>query len=90
MSGKIEMPPEFAAVASLPISDLAVRFGVSKSTARKWRVMLGVRVPPGAPKGNQNGVIRKRDIYGQDSPEQVRACLNCTAKRCRGHCDKIR
>lgn len=90
MSGKIEMPPEFAAVATLPIPELAVRFGVSRSTAQKWRVRLGVHVPPGAPKGNQNGTVRKRENYGQDSPEQVRACLNCTAGRCVGQCYKVR
>lgn len=85
----IEIPAEFAACATLPISELAVRFGVSKATARKWRVALGVSIPVGAPRGNANGGRRKREIYGQDNPEQIRECLSCTAVRCSGQCFKV-
>lgn len=87
-----EIPAEFAAVATLPIPELAARFGVSKSTARTWRKRLGVSVPVGAPKGNVNG--RKRTgrpagPHGYDDPEQIRTCLSCTSKRCTGECIKV-
>lgn len=78
------IPEEFVTVATLPIPELAARFGVSKSTARKWRETLGVKVRVGAPKGNSNHV---RDPG--DDPEKIRICLSCTAKRCTGDCIKV-
>ena len=86
----IEIPDGFAAVATDPVPELIARFCVSRSTVKKWRKQLGLKVPVGAPKGNTNGGRRRREIYGQDGPEQIRACLNCTAVRCTGSCVKVR
>ena len=85
----IEIPDGFAAVAMQPIPELVSQFCVSRSTIQKWRRQIGVIVPVGAPKGNANGVRRKREIYGQDDPEQIRECLRCTAVRCNGRCIKV-
>ena len=88
----IEIPDGFAAVATLTLPELAARFHVSRSTAQKWRTSLGIRVPVGAPKGNDNGSKRTRrpaGVRGYDDPEQIRACLNCTAVRCTGRCIKV-
>lgn len=85
----IEIPDGFAAVAMQPVPELVKQFCVSRSTVQKWRRQLGLNIPPGAPKGNANGVRRKREIYGQDDPEQIRECLSCTAVKCTGHCIKV-
>ena len=93
MRESFSIPLEFAAVATLPIQELAAHFGVSKSTARTWRKRLGVSVPVGAPKGNVNGRKRRTGRpagpHGYDDPEQIRTCLSCTSKRCTGDCSRV-
>ena len=87
------IPEEFTSCATLPIPELAARFGVSPATARRWRKKLGVSVPVGAPKGNVNGRKRRTGRpagpHGYDDPEQIRTCLSCTSKRCTGDCVKV-
>lgn len=84
------MPPDFPDQAGKSLEALACIYGISKSTARKWRAQLGVSVPVGAPRGNQNhiggGETRKR---GADDPWEIRTCLSCTAEKCRGKCAKV-
>lgn len=80
------MPADFPERAGASLTELANVYRISKSTARKWRDQLGVSRPRGAPKGNRNAMPRKQ---GADDPEQVRICLSCTAKHCRGKCDKV-
>lgn len=87
---RIEMPPDFAAHAGESLEALSCIYGISKTTARKWRTQLGVSVKRGAPAGNRNhiggGETRKR---GSDDPWEIRTCLSCTAKNCRGRCAKV-
>lgn len=86
------IPADFAAHATEPISSLCIRYRVTNKTVTRWRRQLGVKVPPGAPKGNRNRMggpghtPRKR---GCDDPEAIRTCLNCTAPRCHGKCYKV-
>ena len=92
MRESFRIPEEFVTVATLPIPELAARFGVSKSTAQIWRKKLGISVPVGAPKGNVNGKKgrrRRSEMHVYDDPDQIRACLSCTAKRCTGQCIKV-
>lgn len=84
------MPPDFADVATLPVRELALRYHISHKTVARWRRELGIRLQPGAPKGNTNGTVRKRPAPGMDGPEQIRACLSCKRPRCRGQCDAVR
>lgn len=83
---RINMPSDFPDHAGEPLEALALLYGISKSTARAWRSQLGVSIPVGAPKGNSNAKPRKK---GADDPAEIRACLSCTAAKCRGHCAKV-
>ena len=85
-----ERPADFAAVATHPTRELAMRYRVSNKTVARWRRELGIKLPPGAPKGNTNGMVRKRPAPGMDGPEQVRACLSCKRPRCTGQCELVR
>lgn len=88
-----ERPADFAAVATHPTRELALRYCVSFKTVARWRRELGIRLPPGAPKGNANGVgnaSRAKSTHGIDGPEQVRACLSCKRPRCTGQCELVR
>lgn len=84
------MPPDFPDVATRPVRELSLRYNVAHNTVLRWRKELGIRLSPGAPKGNQNGAARKSPSPSMDGPEQIRACLNCTRPRCRGQCDAVR
>lgn len=93
MNAAIEIPAEFSACATLPLRDLAERFHVSPTTARKWRQQLGITGKNGAPAGNRNGVgnaSRRKRTHGIDGPERIRICLSCSAARCSGDCVKLR
>lgn len=87
------VPEDFPALALRPVRELAMRYGVSFKTVGRWRREIGVKLQPGAPKGNANGVgnaSRRKSTHGIDGPEQIRACLSCTRPRCRGQCDAVR
>lgn len=87
------MPPDFADVATLPARELALRYHISHKTVARWRRELGIRLPPGAPKGNANAIgspSRAKSTHGIDGPEQVRACLSCKRPRCTGQCELVR
>lgn len=87
-----KMPPEFPAMAALPIKQLQARFRASSSTVVQWRRELGVQVRVGAPAGNQNSLHNRgprKDVRSIDGPEQIRLCLSCTAKRCTGSCARL-
>lgn len=83
---RIEMPPDFRGRADESLDALATIYRVSKTTVRNWREQLGISVPRGAPKGNKNARPRKK---GADDPAEIRTCLSCTAKNCRGRCAKV-
>ena len=85
------MPEDFADRAAQPIRTLAAHYGVCYKTVVNWRKSVGVSVPAGAPKGNQNHIGQQatRRKRGADDVETIKICLNCTAKRCIGHCEKV-
>ena len=88
----LDMPAEFPECATLPLRTLAKRFQISESTARAWRMRLGVYVKRGAPKGNGNAIrnqSQSKPTHGIDGPDEVRTCLSCTAVRCTGRCIKV-
>ena len=90
--GPREMPPEFPAVAALPLRELSAIFRASTNTLAKWRQELGVSVRVGAPKCNRNAThnpSRRKEGYGVDGPEQIHACLSCPAERCTGSCARL-
>lgn len=92
MSRPKKIPDDFSLMARLPIRDLTYRYGVTAATIARWRKAVGIIVPAGAPVGNRNAVgtpDRPQRKKGQDSPEQIRTCLNCTATRCTGKCIKV-
>lgn len=83
------VPADFAAHAMEPSRELARRYRVTHQTVARWRRAIGVFVPPGAPKGNRNGIgnaSRQKATHGIDGPEQIAACLNCKRPRCTGSC----
>ena len=89
---EIRMPPDFPEHARLPLRELERRFNISATLARKWRLELGIKVPPGAQKGNRNSVgnaSRKKQTHGIDDIEAVRIRLSCTAERCSGQCRRV-
>ena len=92
MTARRDMPKDFPDRAQEPLKDLAFHYGVSPATVLKWRRSLGISVPVGAPKSNHNasrlGEDKKRKV-GADNADEIRTCLNCTAKRCTGHCVKV-
>ena len=83
---RIEMPEDFPEHAGESLEALAAVYRISKTTARNWRMQLGVSVKRGAPKGNANAKPRKK---GSDDPAEIQTCLNCTAEHCRGRCAKV-
>lgn len=84
------VPEDYPSLALRPARELAMRYHVSNKTIARWRLELGIKLQPGAPKGNTNGMVRKRPAPGMDGPEQIRACLSCKRPRCRGQCDAVR
>ena len=93
MGVKCTMPADFAEHAREPVRDLTLRYQAANSTIRRWRKMIGVVVPCGAPKGNSNSVrnaSRGKTTRGIDGPEQVAACLSCKRPRCPGSCPVVR
>lgn len=93
MSIRREMPADFPAHATEPIRALSIRYKAGAQLIKRWRNMLGVSVPPGAPRGNSNanrvGTDGKRK-RGEDDICAIRTCLSCTAPRCAGKCWKVR
>ena len=93
MPARREIPFDFAENAALPIPELRMRYQISNKMIARWRRELGIRVPVGAPKRNQNSLnnkSRKKETHGIDGPEAVRTCLSCTRKTCSGSCVKVR
>ena len=87
------VPEDFPSLALRPVRELSMRYGVSFKTVGRWRRVIGVKLQPGAPKGNANGVgnaSRRKSTHGIDGPEQIRTCLSCKRPRCRGQCDAVR
>ena len=89
---RIDMPEDFPEHARASMTELASIYHISKTTARNWRKELGISVPRGAPSGNRNAnrpKSKEKPVHGKDGPDTVQICLNCTAKKCRGHCAKV-
>ena len=87
------IPEDFPENALRPARELAMRYRVSNKTVARWRLELGIKLQPGAPKGNANAIgnaSRTKSTHGIDGPEQIRACLSCKRPRCRGQCDAVR
>ena len=84
MAAYRDIPEDFAEHAREPARDLEMRYGAAPNTIARWRRELGIKVPPGARRGNKNHIG-----HGIDDSQRVQICLTCTAKRCAGQCKKV-
>ena len=92
MALRREIPTDFAERATQPVRILKEHYGATSKTIVAWRRALGIQVPCGAPKRNQNSVnnrSRKKETHGIDDIEAVRTCLSCTRPRCTGQCINV-
>lgn len=87
MSARKPMPPDFPEHATESFRALIVRYHVSWDTVKKWRDQLGVKVPVGR---RPDDPTLKAKRHFADKKQVAAICLNCTAPRCNGECERIR
>lgn len=81
-----EMRAEFKRLceSGCAVVDVCGRLCISRETARKWRLEMGL---PRAKAGRKAG---KKATATKDPPELQQLCLNCKRKKCTGWCDDAR
>lgn len=92
MSRSSPMPADFSEHATETIRELITRYGVTQHRITAWRRELGIKLPPGAPRGNRNsGTTRRRrkETPGMDDADAIQTCLSCTRERCSGQCRMV-